>query len=39
MIKYRNRDKEVSIKVGKSITENLGLDIERRYTPVSPSRG
>jgi hypothetical protein len=35
MIKYRNRDKGVSIKLGNPMTESHGLDIDRKQTPVS----
>jgi hypothetical protein len=30
VIKYRNRDKGVSLKLGNPMTENHGLDIDRK---------
>jgi hypothetical protein len=39
MIKYRNRDKGVSIKLGNPMTESHGLDNDRKYIPISHLEG
>jgi hypothetical protein len=33
VIRYRNRDKGVNIKLGKSVTESHGLDINKKSHP------
>jgi hypothetical protein len=37
MIRYRNGDKGVSIKLGNPMTESCGLDIDRKQTLISQS--